>query len=82
MAAKKAGGKKKMYTIIYDRDGCTGAGACVTAASDNWQMGADNKANLLKKKISEDELERNLAAAKACPVNVIHIEDENGKRLI
>ena len=73
---------EKKYTVIYEREGCTGAGACVIACPENWEMAADNKANVKKTTITESELEKNLAAAKACPVNVIHIEDENGKRLI
>jgi len=72
----------KTYKIVYDRDGCIGAGACVTANPDNWVMAEDNKANFKKETITEEELEKNMDAAKVCPVNVIHIEDQDGKRLI
>jgi len=72
----------KTYTIVYDRENCIGAGACVTANSTNWEMGEDNKANCKKAEISEEELEQNMDAAKVCPVNVIHIEDSEGNKLI
>ena len=71
------------YTIEYDRDGCIGAGSCVGACSSNWSMGDDNKANVLKREIEEEELQCNKEAAEACPVNVIHIiNNETGERLV
>lgn len=71
------------YTIEYDREGCIGAGSCVGAAPTNWEMGEDNKANVLKREIEEDELQLNKEAAESCPVNVIHIiNNETGERLI
>jgi len=73
---------EKTYKIVYDREGCIGAGACVSACPENWAMAADNKADFKKDTITEKELESNMEAAKACPVNVIHIDDPEGKRLI
>jgi len=73
---------EKTYKIVYDRDGCIGAGSCVAANPENWFMEADNKANFKKEIITEKELAKNMEAAKVCPVTVIHIEDQNGKRLI
>lgn len=71
------------YTIEYDRDGCIGAGSCVGACSGNWSMGDDNKANVAKKEIEEEELACNKEAAESCPVNVIHIiNNETGEKLI
>ncbi len=76
--------EEKRYKIVYDREGCIGAGACVAANAKNWFMEADNKANFKKEEISsEQELEENLTAAKVCPVNVIHIVDmKTGKKII
>jgi len=73
---------EKKYKIVYDRPGCIGAGSCVTACPENWSMAPDNKANFKKKIISEKELPKNMEAAKVCPVNVIHIIDPKGKKLI
>ena len=87
--------KKKTYTMEYDRAGCIGAAACVAVDDKTWQIIDDGKAtitkdnvqgaktNLEKCKITEEELELQLEAAKSCPVNVIHIiDDETGERLI
>ena len=71
------------YEIIYDREGCIGAGACANVDPANWKMADDGKANVLKKEIEESELEANLNAARSCPVNVIHITNkETGEKLI
>jgi len=75
-------GPKKTYKIIFEREGCIGAGACVAAHPDNWEMAPDNKANVKHVTFTEEELEKNMEAARVCPVNVIHIEDDTGKRLI
>lgn len=75
---------KKRYKIEFERWGCIGAAMCVVAAADNWKIDdKDGKANVKHVELSEDELERNLKAAKDCPVNVIHIIDvKKGKKLI
>lgn len=68
------------YEIEYDREGCIGAAACEIACPENWKMMDDGKANFLKKDIKKDDLEKNMEAAKSCPVNVIHIIDKKTKR--
>jgi ferredoxin len=71
------------YEIQYDRDGCIGAGACANVDPSNWRMASDGKADLLKKDIDEAELEASINAARACPVNVIHIVNkETGEKLV
>ncbi|RME78203.1 ferredoxin [Candidatus Woesearchaeota archaeon] len=61
------------YKIVYDRNGCIGAGACA-AVSKNWKMNdLDNKADFLEAEFSEEDLEHNLDAARMCPVQVIKI---------
>lgn len=72
----------KKYKIVYDREGCIGAGSCVPACPDNWSMNEDGKADCKKLEITEEELQANKDAAESCPVQVIHIEDENGERII
>ncbi len=61
------------YRIIFDRDACIGAYACVAVAPDTWKEGDDGKAVLVKDVFDEEELEKQLDAARACPVNAIKI---------
>jgi len=79
------------FFIKYDREGCIGAAACA-AVSGKWIISElDGKADLLGSKqdeagwfvleITEEELQKEIEAAKACPVLVIHIKDENGNSL-
>lgn len=81
------------YRVEFDRENCIGAGACVAANADWWSIDQDGKANLknatfdaAKKmwvlEISEAELQKQLDAAGVCPVTVIHVIDETGKKLI
>ena len=72
-----------MITIIQQRAKCIGCNYCVELAPQRWRMSRkDGKSVLLdatdKKgfwnvKVREDELESNLKAAKACPVNIIQV---------
>ena len=84
---------EKRYIIEYDRENCIGSAPCVAEAPDRWELSKeDGKAILINGKkegeiyiheITEEEFERNMNAAKNCPVNVIHIIDKKtGKRLI
>ena len=81
------------YKIIYDKPGCIGAFACVALFPEYWQIGEDGKAILIKGKqegnqyilevdLNDEEFEKMKAAAEGCPVNVIHIFDEKGKKII
>lgn len=79
------------YKVVYEREKCISALQCVSVMPTKWNVGSDGKADLKggKKKGSDWELEiddKELAkmkqAAAACPVNVIHIFDEKGKKLI
>lgn len=73
----------KKYKIEFDRENCIGAAACAAVNPDNWEISMqDGKANVKKTEIDETELRQNMEAATACPVNVIHIYDEEGKKLI
>lgn len=77
--------------VIHDRNGCIGCGACVAVCPDCWEMGDDGKSNLkgAKRGAEGEELmcddkkkECNMSAAQACPVNVIHIINDKGKKEI
>jgi ferredoxin len=82
------------YKIVYERDVCIGAASCVAVAPMVWELDKENKAalkggtktrnpNIFEKEIDEKDLQINLDAARACPVNAIHIvEKETGKKLI
>lgn len=70
------------YRIEHDREGCIGCGACVSTCGKNWQMASDGKSKPNKTNIDDKDLKCNMDAAKACSVNVIHIIDEKGKKLI
>ena len=70
--------------ITHDRPGCIGCGACAAVCSQYWRMADDGKADLMganNDKLELAEAGCNMEAAKSCPVNVIHIE-ENGEKKI
>ena len=73
------------YKIELDVEGCIGCGAC-SAVSDNWEMidiDGEEKAKCNNPDIEDDQLDENKEAADNCPVNVIHItNNETGERLI
>ena len=78
--------------IIYDREGCIGAGVCAAIADKVWVMNDDGKADLIKGvknsegkwelEIEESDLELNKQAAEGCPALVIHlIKKETGEKI-
>ncbi len=93
-AVNHKNGQKKRYKIVYDREGCIGAAACVAAYPERWSLADDGKADVKdgtqnddnteqELEVSEEEFQKMMDAAQACPVNVIHIIDlETGQRII
>jgi ferredoxin len=89
-------GAKKRYKIVYDREACIGAAACVAAYPERWEIVDDGKADLTGKdvarnddnteqtvEITEEEFQKMMDSAQACPVTVIHIIDlETNERVI
>ena len=89
-------GAKKRYRIVYDREACIGAAACVAAYPERWSLMDDGKADVIGEGVkrnddnteqtlefTEEEFQKMMDAAQACPVNVIHIIDlETGQRVI
>lgn len=74
-----------MVVISQNRKKCIGCNYCVELAQDYWRMSKkDGKSVLLGatekkgqytlKTPDEDAYEANQAAAKACPVNIIHVK--------
>ena len=86
--------EKKKYKVVFDRPGCIGVYPCVEVHPGRWERSDDNKANLIKGtkqdgdlytlevELTEEELKRELEAAKSCPVDVIKVYDADGKQLI
>jgi ferredoxin len=94
VAVKQSDGKVKHYKIVYNREECIGAAACIAAFPERWELADDGKADLKGGKpnddnstqeleITEKEFKQMMDSAQACPVSVIHIIDlETNKRLI
>ena len=81
---------QKKYKIIYKKNECIGAFACVALEPKHWKQSGD-VADLIEGEHEGeevyikylDELDNNLEAAQSCPVNCIHIiNQETGERLI
>lgn len=73
------------YKITFDRNTCIGAFACVAADPDTWEYADDGKVDMkggedqgegiFTKIVDEAELEKHKAAAEACPVYAIKVEE-------
>ncbi len=84
----------KTYTLKHNRPKCIGCGACTVIAPEFWEMSDDdeeksdiihgeNKPNGWQEKvISEKDFDINLEAAESCPVEAIHIIDNETKEKI
>jgi len=80
------------YKVVFDREDCIGAAACVAAYPEMWKMAKDGKAdlkgskekseNLFELEIDDNQLEKFKAAVAACPVSVIHIFDKKSEKKI
>ena len=81
------------YKVVLEREKCIGAATCVAVYPERWELQEDAKvsikADVVKKEnnleifwITEEELEKFKESAEVCPVNVIHIYDEQGNKII
>lgn len=78
------------YKLQHNRLDCIGCGSCVAICPAFWEMNDDGKADIKKGKnlkngwqeLEIKDLKCNMEAAQVCPVNVIHIIDGKGKKLI
>ncbi len=94
ITVKQKDGTKNCYKLDFDREACIGAAACVAAYPKRWSLADDGKADVKGGRSNDDnskqeleftqeEFEKMMNSAQACPVNVIHIIDlKTGKRLI
>ena len=72
-------GEGKKYRIKVDQNICIGAASCVALAPKVFQLNSDNKAYVTDPNGDSDE--NILAAAQACPVSAIILENkETGKQ--
>lgn len=73
-----------MVIISHQRDKCIGCNYCVELAYDRWRMSKkDGKVTLIGGKdakgfytarVGDEEYDENVAAAKACPMNIIQVK--------
>lgn len=70
------------FELVYDREGCIGAASCVAVYPEQWDLAADGKADYKVLTFNKEELERNLEAAKSCPVNVIRIKNKKTGEMV
>ena len=81
------------YRVELDRINCVASVGCIEEDPKNWTLDENEnkvdlkesqqkKPGLFTREIEEVDLPRFIKAAKACPVNVIHIFDESGKMII
>lgn len=79
-----------MPKIIHFRQNCIGCDSCVGHAPRYWRIDEDGKATLERAtyeddigilEIDEVEFPGNVEACKDCPVGIIRIHDDKGKRI-
>jgi len=78
-----------MIRIIHLREKCIGCNACVELAPDRWKMSrkdgksvlvdGEEKNGIFMTLVGDDELKKNLLAAKMCPTNIIKVEKVHKK---
>ncbi len=80
----------KKYNVVFYKNKCIGAAACVAVHPDGWRLDEDAKAELIGSKpegenyvleIDESQLEHFKESADVCPVAIIHIYDSDGKKI-
>ena len=80
-------------TLQHNRPDCIGCSACAAVAPDFWEMTEDGSKSDIKHgknldngwqelEIEDKDLRANKDAADCCPVNVIHIVDKSGKKIV
>lgn len=74
------------FLFVHERENCIGCCACTSLDSKNWVMAPDGKSHLIKsialgdkerKEFPKEDLEKNKEVALCCPVNIIHIYEDN-----
>ena len=70
------------FELVYDRERFIGAASCVAVYPEQWDLAADGKADYKVLSFSKEDLQRNIEAAKSCPVNVIRIKNKKTGEII
>jgi len=75
--------------IVHVRKNCIGCAACYCINPKEWRMNADGKSDLIGskdlddgnqvKEIKPEDKDINMECAYSCPVNVIHIIEDDEK---
>lgn len=73
-----------MVIVSQKRERCIGCNYCVEFAEQRWRMskkdgksvllGAKEKKGFYTVRVGDEEYEENVRAAKACPVNIIQVQ--------
>jgi ferredoxin len=73
-----------MVIITHQRDKCIGCNYCVELAYQRWRMskkdgkatllGGENKKGFHTVRVDNEEFDKNMRAAEACPVNIIKVK--------
>jgi ferredoxin len=73
----------KKYKFFVDQNTCIGCAACHAMCPKYFEMKDTSEGDKAQETQGEtEEFDPVMEAAEVCPVNAIHIDDENGKRLI
>jgi len=67
----------KKNKVWVDSEGCISCWACVAICPNIFQFWEDWKSHAIKQPENTEELNCSKEAAEACPVSVIHVEEDN-----
>ena len=77
--------KEIKLKVIHEREDCISCGACAAISPEFWEMAEDSLSTLKGSKqvgenfeliITEEQKEANQEAAEVCPVQIIHVKEE------
>jgi len=73
-----------MVIISHQREKCIGCNYCVEFARERWRMskkdgkvtliGGEDKKGFYTARVGDEEMEENVKAAAACPMNIIQVK--------
>lgn len=69
----------KISKIEVDKEKCISVASCVELAAKTFRLDDEGKAEITD--MHGDDVAAQLDAAQSCPVNAIHLFDENGKKI-